>query len=314
MRKFFAVTAIIISSQVQAQDSTGTLDQVTLTATKYSIKTTETGKVVMVINRQDIEKAGSRDLAQVITELGGVFINGYNSNVGKEKNIYLRGARVDYTLITIDGVPVYDATGIGSNFDIRNLSVDMVERIEILKGSQSTLYGSDAIAGVINIITRKGGTRPFSANATAHYGSYQTLRTHASVQGALKNFDYNVGYARTSSDGFSEAARSPNSTAAYDRDGYTQHAIQGNFGIQAGASLRIQPFIRYGLFKGDLDQDAFTDAQDFTNKTGNLQAGVRNVLQAGKAQINILYQFVRTQRDYLDDMQHVSCFYAFDDR
>ena len=62
---------------------------------------------------------------------------------------------VDHTLITIDGVPVYDPSGIGSNFDIRNLSIDQIERIEILKGSQSTLYGSDAIAGVINIITKK---------------------------------------------------------------------------------------------------------------------------------------------------------------
>ncbi|RYF83443.1 MAG: TonB-dependent receptor [Chitinophagaceae bacterium] len=159
MRKFFAVTAVFIGSQLQAQD---TLENVTLTANKYSTKTTETGKVVVTINRQQIEKAGSRDLAQVITELGGLFINGYTNNAGKDKSIYLRGAKVDYTLITVDGVPVYDASGIGSNFDIRNISVDMVERVEILKGSQSTLYGSDAIAGVINIITRRGGIKPFT--------------------------------------------------------------------------------------------------------------------------------------------------------
>ena len=85
MRKIFAVAAILISSQLRAQDTTKTLDEVTLTASKYSVKTTETGKVVTVITRQDIEHAGSRDLSQVITELGGTFINGYNSNPGKEK-------------------------------------------------------------------------------------------------------------------------------------------------------------------------------------------------------------------------------------
>src|SRR5947208_85946 len=131
MRKFFVVAALTISSHSFAQDSTQLMNEVTLTASKFFTKTTQTGKVVTVITRQDIEHAGSRDLAQVITELGGVFINGFNSNLGKEKNIYLRGAKVEYTLITIDGVPVYDASGIGTNFDIRNISIDNVERIEI---------------------------------------------------------------------------------------------------------------------------------------------------------------------------------------
>src|ERR1700745_3222934 len=114
MKRIFSVAAIFISSQLHAQheDSAKLMDNVTLTANKFSVKTTETGKVVTVITRQDIEHAGSRDLAQVITELGGVFINGFNSNPGKEKNIYVRGAKVEWTLITIDGVPVYDASGI----------------------------------------------------------------------------------------------------------------------------------------------------------------------------------------------------------
>jgi len=81
-------------------------------------------------------------------------ISGSNSNASKDKTIFLRGADARYTLITIDGVPVSDPSGVYSNFDIRNLSINLVERIEILKGSQSTLYGSDAIAGVINIITK----------------------------------------------------------------------------------------------------------------------------------------------------------------
>src|SRR5947209_7093153 len=177
MRKIFVVAALITCSQLKAQsekDSSKTMEELTLTANKYSVKTTETGKVVTIISRQDIEHAGSRDLAQVITELGGVFINGFNSNAGKEKNIYLRGARVEHTLITIDGVPVYDASGIGSNFDIRNISIDEVDRIEILNGSQGTLYGSDAIAGVINIITKKSGAKKFSVSGRADYGTYNS--------------------------------------------------------------------------------------------------------------------------------------------
>lgn len=298
MRKFFAVTALFIGSQLQAQD---TLDNVTLTATKFSTKTTETGKVVVTINRQMIEKAGSRDLAQVISELGGVFINGYTNNAGKEKNIYLRGAKVDYTLITVDGVPVYDASGIGSNFDIRYFPVDIVERIEILKGSQSTLYGSDAIAGVINIITRKGGSKPVAVSGVLNYGSYNTWRGNIGLNGTIKKFDYNIAYSHFSTKGFSEAQQPFNAQSKFDRDGYSQNGVQANFGIQASKDIRIQPFIRYSKNKGELDNDAFVDELDFNYDAKNLQTGVKNIIGLGKGQLNVLYQLNNTERNYLDD-------------
>ena len=300
MRKFFAVTALFISSQLLAQRE-DTLENVTLTANKFSTKTTETGKVVVTIDRQQIEKAGSRDLAQVITELGGVYINGYTNNAGKDKSIYLRGGKVDYTLITIDGIPVYDASGIGSNFDIRNIPVDNVERIEILKGSQSTLYGSDAIAGVINIITRKGGTKTISANGILHYGSFHTWRANAGINGAIQKFDYNIGYSHVSTKGFSEAAAPYNATAPFERDAYHQNGVQANFGLQATKTIRIQPFFRYSKFSGDLDNGSFIDELDYTSSTKNWQAGIKNIIGMGKGQLNVLYQLNKTERSYLDD-------------
>jgi vitamin B12 transporter len=304
MRKLFIVTALIASSQLQAQtlqERKDTLENVTLTASKFSAKTTETGKVVVTINRQQLEKAGSRDLSQVITELGGVFINGYTNNAGKDKSIYLRGGKVDYTLITIDGVPVYDASGIGSNFDLRYIPVDIVERVEILKGSQSTLYGSDAIAGVINIITRKGGTKPFSVSGVVNYGSFRTWRANAGVNGSVKNFDYNLAFSHFSTDGFSEAQQPATASSTYDKDGYKQNSVQANFGVQAAKNFRIQPFLRYSKNSGALDNDAFVDELDFDYDAKNLQAGVKNILGLGKAQLNVLYQFNRTQRGYVDD-------------
>jgi vitamin B12 transporter len=302
MRKIFSVAALIISSQLYAQlDTSRPLEEVTVTATKYSTKSTETGKVVTVITRQEIEHAGSRDLSQVITELGGVFINGYTNNAGKEKNIYLRGAKVDYTLITVDGIPVYDASGIGSNFDIRYIPIDNVERIEILKGSQSTLYGSDAIAGVINIITRKSGDQPFSVFGTAHYGSYDTRRLHAGINGKSGVFDYNVGYTHFKTDGFSEARQPAASSTVFDKDGYRQNSVQANFGIQAGKQIRLQPFVRYSHNKGSLDEDAFNDEPDYTNTSENWQAGINNTIGIGRAQVHALYQYNNTHRNYLDD-------------
>lgn len=311
MKKIFGLTAIFFSSGLLAQDTTA-LQNVTVTANKFSTKTTQTGKVVITISREQLEKAGSRDLAQVISEFGGVFINGYSSNAGKEKNIYLRGAKVEYTLITVDGVPVYDASGIASNFDIRNIPVDNVERIEILKGSQSMLYGSDAIAGVLNIITRKGANKPFAVSGVADYGSYKTFRGHLTVSGQQKSVDYNVGFSHFKTDGFSEAKQLAVSPA-YDKDGYRQTGVQANLGLQLSPKYRLQPFFRYATFKSDLDYDAFQDETDFTNQNKNLQLGVRNIIGVGKGSLMAQYQYTHTRRDYLDDSTFINTtsYYTF---
>ena len=125
MKKFLmAVAALNGSCQLIAQTAdtaTLNLDPVVISATKYPLKTSRTGKVIDVITRQQIDRASGKDLAQLLTEQTGLYINGANSNPGKDKSLYLRGARIDHTLITIDGVPVYDPSGIGGNFDIRNI-------------------------------------------------------------------------------------------------------------------------------------------------------------------------------------------------
>lgn len=316
MKRLFVVTALIASSQLQAQtvpqEGKDTLENLTLSASKFSAKTTETGKVVVTINRQQLEKAGSRDLSQVITEMGGVFINGYTNNAGKDKSIYLRGGKVDYTLITVDGIPVYDASGIGSNFDIRYIPVDAVERVEILKGSQSTLYGSDAIAGVINIITRKGGTKPFSGSGVINYGSYNTLRANAGINGAIKALDYNLAFTHFSTDGFSEAKQPATATQAFDKDWYKQNSLQANIGVQVAKGFRVQPFLRYSKNSGALDNDAFVDERDFEYDATNLQTGVKNSISIGRAQVAVLYQLNKTSRNYLDDStQSRNGFYRF---
>jgi vitamin B12 transporter len=296
MKKNLLVAALITSSHLFAQsDSTKMLDEVTVTASKFPQKSLETGKVVIVISKDEIES--SRDLSQAIDQYGGVYINGANSNPGKDKSVYLRGANVEHTLIAIDGIPVYDASGIGSNFDLRNIPVETVERVEVLKGSQGSLYGSDAIAGVINIITKKGVTQKLLTEGSLSYGSYNSLKTAIGFSGSKSNIEYRAGFNHFNTQGISEAAGGSD----FDKDGFQQSAADASMGIAANSKIRFNPFFRYSNIKGDLDQDAFTDAKDYTYASRNLQCGIRSEFNLAKGKLKQLYQFTGTKRNYLND-------------
>lgn len=210
------------------EDSTKatSLSEVVITATRFPQKVSETGKVISIISKEDISHAAGKDLAQVLNEQAGIIVNSAYSNPGKDKSIFLRGAKPDYTVLLIDGVPVSDPSGAGGAFDIRLFPVEQIERIEILKGAQSTIYGSDAIAGVINIITKKGADKPATVYGDISAGSYNTLKTGIGIGGAAEGASYNVGFTHYQTNGISEAE---DTTAAksFDKDGFQKmHSMQ----------------------------------------------------------------------------------------
>ena len=301
-KKIFIAAAVIFSSTLHAQDSVKKiLNPVVITANKFPNKTSLTGKVITVITSEQLQQSGGKDLSQVLTEQAGIYINGANSNPGKDKNVYLRGAKYDHTLITVDGVPLYDASGIGSNFDIRLLPIDNIERIEILKGSQSTLYGSDAVAGVINIITKKSGKKPVGVSGVVSYGSFNSFRGNVSLNGSNEKVDYNLSYTYYNTDGINEATDTITVPHKTDKDGYDQNSLYASVGFKPTESIRIQPYVRYTKFNGAIDQGAFTDELDYTYTAKNLQFGLKNEFKIGKGQLNLLYNYNDIKRQYVDD-------------
>jgi vitamin B12 transporter len=301
-RKFFIVAAAIFSSTAAAQTADSivqSLNEVVVTPTKFSKKVSETGKVVSVITKAQLERSAGKDLAQLLNEQAGIVISGAGSNPGKDKAVYLRGALGKYTVVLLDGIPVTDPSGVGGAFDLRLLPIDMIERVEILKGSQSTLYGSDAIAGVINIITKRSGNKQIGGYGTASYGSVNTFKGNAGVAGNTKTIDYNIGYTHFTTDGISEA-NDKTGAGNFDKDGFKQNSFNATLNIKASDKLKISPFARFSDFKGNTDADAFTDGTQLYN-TKALNAGLSSQYQLPHGAVTFLYGYTKSDHSYISE-------------
>lgn len=306
MKKEKSVWVIIMTfwlwapNQIKAQTdslSATNLREVVVTATKFAKPVRETGKVVTIIDEEQIARSRGKDLAQVLHEQAGLIVPGANSNPGKDKSIFLRGAAGKYTLILIDGVPVNDPSGVDGAFDIRMISLNQVERIEILKGSQSVLYGTDALAGVINIITKKKASKPAGISGTAAYGSFNTLRLNAGVGGSTNKLEYHADFSRLSSDGLSEAK---DTVGNFDKDRMKQQAVNASVGWKVNEQIKIRPYLRYTQFEGDYDLGAFTDDPSAAYQGNILSPGLQADWHNDRTTATLLYTYNRTRRDYTD--------------
>lgn len=299
-KKIFIAAAVLFSSQLYAQtDSTKSLDEVVMTATKFPLKQSLTGKVITVIDRQQLQRNSGKSLGEVLNTQASIIVNGSSNTLGTNQDVYLRGAAAGKTLILLDGVPVYDASGISGAYDLDLINADQVERIEILKGSQSTLYGSDAIAGVINIITKKSGAKKLNANANLAAGSYNTFKGSLGVNGTIKNTSYGIQYTKLSSKGFS-TAQDQTGTGNFDKDGINENVFRANIGQKIG-KLSLRANAQLSNYKTDADAGPFTDDADYTIKNKNSIIGFGADYTLGKTILHFNYNYNKVNRVYLDD-------------
>ena len=303
--KFFLLAAVILNSRAQAQqDSTKQLDDVVVTATKFPIKQSLTGKVLTVINREELERNSGKSLTEVLNVQAGLVVNGSGNAMGTNQDVYMRGASAGKTLILLDGVPVYDVSGISGAFDLNFISIDQVERVEILKGSQSTLYGSDAIAGVINIISKKGGKKKLGANAEFAGGTYNTFKGAIGINGTIKKTNYNLQYSKLKSKGFS-AAYDNIGNSDFDKDGFDIDAFRAGITQKIAGNLSLHANAQYSRYKTDTDADQFTDDKDYTITSKNLLLAAGVEYRIGKSMLHLNYSYNKTDRNYLDDSMFV---------
>jgi vitamin B12 transporter len=300
--KIFMLAAVITGNRLHAQtDSSKTLNTIVVTANKIEQKQIETGKVLSVISRQQLQRSAGKSIGEILNQQVGISIGGANNTLGTNQTVYIRGAVAANTLILLDGVPLYDASGISSEFDLNSFALDQVERIEILKGAQSTLYGSDAVAGVINIITKKTVDKKFLVHANISAGSYNTFRGTIGISGSNKaGINYYAGYSKTYSDGFSAAYDSTGKNN-FDKDGFKQDAINLGTGFNITKKFSARVYGKYNINKAEIDAGAFLDDKDDHYKTKNINAGTALKYQLKNAVVNFNYNFNWYDRVYTND-------------
>ena len=312
------MAAVIISSKLQSQqvlrqDSmlAKRLDEVIVTATKFPQKQSTTGKVVSVIDQLTLQRNAGKTFTEIINYQAGIFVNGANNNSGTNQDLYFRGAGTGNTLVLIDGVPVGDPSQINNSFDLNNIAVGQIERVEILKGAQSTLWGSDAVAGVINIITKKGGKNKISPAVSLGYGSYNTFRGNAGINGTVEKLSYNIGYYFTSSKGFSAAYDSTGSKD-FDRDKFTQHNIQANLAYKINNRFSVKGLYSYSRYKAAIDAGAFQDDKDDVFDNKNTIGNFELTYAVSKIQLHLSQTFIKAGRVYTNDSGSVGGFSKYE--
>jgi vitamin B12 transporter len=259
-----AALALALSSAAHAAEPAFDLAAVVVTATRQATRANEIIADVTVIDREAIEQAGPTTLPGLLARQPGLHMV-ENGGMGKSASIFLRGTGTGHTLLLVDGVPLGSVTS--GNPSLHNLPLSQIERIEILRGPASSLYGSDAIGGVIQVFTRRGEGEG-RLNAYAGIGSHATRELQGGISGGSSGWSYNLGLSRLTTDGVSVAADpvryriASGSVPNADADGYGNSAVSARLaytfapGHELGATL-LEASSRNAFDGGGLTVDAY---------------------------------------------------------
>jgi vitamin B12 transporter len=275
-----------------------------VTATRTPIAKNNVIADTTIISQEDIERAGSSSLQELLQRQPGIEVSN-TGGMGKVTTIGIRGTSSTHSIILIDGMRVNAAT---SGFTaIEHIPLSQIEKIEILRGSASSLYGQDAIGGVIQIFTKKGvaGFKPYIGIG---YGSYNTSNFQSGIRGGNNQTTYAINFAAMNTDSFSALAHNP---LAFefdpyigDKDGYRNKSISSSLSHKINENYKID--FMYYLTKGNNNFDNRYSAAEFTNFKNETKQQILATSVAG--QINSIWKtsikIGQTTDKYLDKQKY----------
>jgi vitamin B12 transporter len=303
--KCLSISAGLISmmvSMAQAQETER--EDVVVTATRMETPLSKVGSSTTVITAQDIERDQAREVIDVLRKVPGLSIT-QTGSFGSSTSIFMRGMSSYHTQLLIDGVEMADPSAGQPSYDFGHLMVTDIERIEIVRGPQSTLYGGDAIGGVINIITKKGKGKPRSS-VSAEYGSYNTKNLKASLSGAQQKLSYAVSASYLDTQGFSSADERNGNT---EEDGAENLTVNANFGVQFNDIFSMDTKLRH--MRSEIEYDNWTggravDRNDNMRKTeSSAYLGANLALFDNRLTNKLGVSYISSERDtYLGEARN----------
>ncbi len=233
------------------------LPNVVVTATRTETPETEIGSAITVVTAKDIADKNINNVADALRTVPGLDVVRAGA-VGQQTSVFMRGANSNHTLVLVDGVEMNDPSSPTGAFDFAFLQTDNIERIEVVRGAASAAFGSDAIGGVINIITKKG-TGKIKLTAVAEGGSYGTWKTGGNISGGTERVNYSFDASRLETAGFSSADKNLGNVKP---NGYRNTNLSGRTGFKVNEALDLGVTLRYGEGKSFLDNGGGKGADD----------------------------------------------------
>ncbi len=291
----------------QQTDSTKVeqLDEVVITDSRFALKRENSGKTVIKIKKEEIERNQGKTVSELINTKSGIEINGSRSNAGQSLGVYVRGGRNRQVLVLIDGVQTGDPSQINSEYDFRLLNLDQIESIEIIKGAASTLYGSGAAAAVINITTKKAGTEKVNAVILSSIGTNQSesdqdfniasFSNSVSVSGTLNKFNYRTAFNQQYTDGLSSAISDAN-----EKDPYSKYGVDISLGYTFSDAFSVNVFGNLTDMNSNYDGGSFFDAPHvFDSKQYRAGLVSKYIYTNGSVNLNAAYSDY--EREFISD-------------
>lgn len=269
------ITASFAASSEAFNAAYDDVEEITVTANRREQPLSEIGTSISVITNVDILQRQYNYVLDALADVPGVSI-AQNGSFGGTASVFIRGAAAGNTVILVDGIQLNDPSAPDNGYNFAGLDPYNIARIEVLRGPQSVLYGSDAIGGVINVITKTGG-EGLGGNIFGEYGSYDTYRGGAALFGGTQKFGYNIALSGTSTDGISSADENDGNS---EKDGYNAFTLSGKLTLQPTDVFGGEIITRYGDNRGEFDSFGPID--------GDNVAYFDEFMIAGRARLNQL--------------------------
>lgn len=262
-----AATALAVSLALPAlaQNQTVALSEVVVSATRVATPLTDVLADVSIIDRAMIERSGASGVADILARLPGLEI-GRSGGIGGTTSVFLRGGNTQHTAVYLDGVRLDTQSGAGG-VAWESIPLAQIDRIEVLRGPAGAVYGSDAINGVVQLFTRRG-EGPAAPYVGLGLGSHGLRKVEAGVSGAAGSdgaFDYSLGLARETSDGFNvqplSLRRTTDGVRNPDQDGYENTSANARLGFQLNRAHRLEATVLASDLESQYDAFSYNPAK-----------------------------------------------------